>query len=433
MRHQRSALLAVIALASACATNRDTPVILVSIDTLRADHLGCYGYPLATSPSIDRFRRDAVLFEHAIAQAPSTLPSHASLLTSLVPPHHGASFARRTALPPVLLTLAEVLRARGWATAAFTDGGQLAPRFGLQQGFQTYKVLNWDRLHRILLRAAHWLDERAGEKFFLFLHTYEPHAPYDAGPEYLRHFERGYRGSLPPVVSDALLGAINRSERSLTPADLAHVVHAYDAQIRSVDEAFGHMLVYLRKRGLYERALIIVTSDHGEELGERGGVGVHSHTLFDELLRVPLLIKLPRGRAAGATVRAQVRSIDIAPTILEALGVPAPAAFEGRSLLALLDGSPARPRESFSARDRVAGFEVYALRTERWKLFGALLFDLAADPEERIDVAARFPAVVADLDQKRRHWLGLRKRPPAVPVRVDPETQARLRALGYLR
>ncbi len=172
-------------------------LVVVSVDTLRADHLGCYGYPRPTSPEIDRFRRDAALFEQAIAQAPSTLPSHASLLTSLVPQRHGASWAARRALPEEVVTLPEVLRRHGYRTAAFTGGGQMHPSNGLAQGFDLYRVTGPLPLAETVAAALPWLDEHREGPFFLFLHTYETHHPYPPDPETLALFDGGYDGPLP--------------------------------------------------------------------------------------------------------------------------------------------------------------------------------------------------------------------------------------------
>ena len=233
-------------------------VVLVSIDTLRPDHLGCYGYAKPTSPEIDRFREQAVFFRWAIAQAPSTLASHASMLTSLGLQHHGASIAANSALKPGVLTLAELLRRAGFATASFNGGGQLHKSWGLDRGFDVYESatdsstaeVGEDTMAGQVAKATAWLDRIGDRPFFLFLHTYEVHHPYTPTPERLRQMESGYSGGLPDRISIRLLEKINSGEHHLGPQDLAHIVATYDAEIASADTAFGNLLQRLRSRGL---------------------------------------------------------------------------------------------------------------------------------------------------------------------------------------
>ena len=343
--------IAVIGLASGCGGPAPTApahsVILISIDTLRADHLGCYGYPKPTTPAIDVFRRDAALFEQAIAHAPSTLPSHASMFTSLLPSHHGASVANSFGVDSEAITLTEILKAEGYATAAFNGGIQLDPIYGLDRGFDVYDAVRpsvasadllvdpVDMFDHAVDEAIHWIENieiNRRERFFLFLHTYELHHPYTPTPEALESIGADYDGSLPKDISVDLLRRINDGDVELEPGDLEHIISSYDAELRSVDTAFGRLIDFLREEDLYDDAIIVFTSDHGEEFGERGFVGWHAHTLYDELLRVPLLVKLPGAEHGGASLEPQVRGIDVAPTILAALELDAPAEFEGVSL-----------------------------------------------------------------------------------------------------
>jgi arylsulfatase A-like enzyme len=420
------------------------PFVLVSIDTLRPDHLGCYGYGRPTSPDIDAFRRDAILFRQAVAQAPSTLPSHASILTSLIPPHHGASIANNLALPLEVTTLAEVLRSDGYATASFNGGIQLDPSWGLDQGFETYvsvkpRTATAEALVDVLDRFAHevdlaerWVESHPGRPFFLFLHTYEVHHPYTPDPAEMDLFRDGYTGPLPDRITVDLIRRINDGKLEVDARDRQHVVDAYDAEIHSMDEAFGQLIRFLKAKGLYDPALIVFTSDHGEEFGEHGRLGWHSHTLFDELLRVPLLVKLPFSRLGGTRVDRQVRGIDVAPTALAALGLAAPPAFEGANALAV--GVPASPDalESFSSRDVVEPNASVALRTPVWKLYDGRLFDLTADPGETRNVAASHADVALRLRQHLRAAVAARPRPGKRVAAPDDEVRERLRALGYV-
>ena len=408
-------------------------VLLISIDTLRADRLGCYGYARPTSPSIDAFAKDAVVFRQAIAQAPSTLPSHASILTSLHPHEHQASVARKTALPPAVLTLAEVLRSEGFATAAYTGFGQLDPIYGLDQGFETYERAPSDAFLGTVEAAIAWLRRAPHRPWFLFLHTYETHHPYAAEARFLDVFDDAYDGPLPRAIDIDLLKRINRGELALGANDLQHLRNAYDAEIRSMDEAFGKLMRFLRKKGLYDDMLVILTSDHGEEFGEHGKVGWHSHTLYDELLKVPLVIKLPGSRAAGRAPESQVRSIDIAPTVLGAVGVDAPAAFRGADLVRWLDAGEAPELVAVSERDARGRTRVRSsLRTDGWKLWSPRLFDLSADPAETVDVAEKHADLARELEASLAELLS--RAPTDAPREVEPgtETIERLRALGYV-
>jgi arylsulfatase A-like enzyme len=406
-------------------------IILISFDTLRPDHLGCYGYPRATSPNLDAFRRDAVLFSQAIANAPSTLPSHASILTSLIPHHHGASISRGTALGPDIVTLAEVLRDRGFATAAFHDGAQLAAVWGLDQGFDVYSAPEPRRRFSAQVGAAlSWLESHRREPFFLFLHTYEVHRPYNPPPRFRAALGVAH---LPTEAEDPsiarLVHEVHEGRRSAAPGDVELVVGLYDAAIRSADDTFGQLVRWLKANGLYDESLVVVTSDHGEEFAEHGQIAWHSHTLYDELLRVVLLVKLPSSRHAGGTEGSQVRGIDVAPTVLAAAGIDPPPAFEGASLLRLLEGGPPPPQAVVAAYDSCY---LSALRVPGWKLNDRRLFDLAADPGERRNVVASYPEKARALRALKQRLIASRPIPQPAPVAPDRATLDQLRALGYL-
>jgi arylsulfatase A-like enzyme len=444
----RAFLLLLTVLTAACGLGQgpeapDTApnVVLVSVDTLRADRLGCYGREPSFTSAIDAFREDAVLFEVAIAQAPSTLSSHASLFTSLIPHHHGASMTRRSALAPDHLTLAEVLRTEGFTTAAFHGGGQLDEVFGLDQGFGVYETPGHqpdqpigeeafsDRFRPTVERALAWLEEESPSRFFLFLHTYEIHHPYTPSPEDLAAIETAYAGPLPPAISIDLLSGINGGQTPLGPEDLRHIESTYEAEIRSVDAAFAALVEGLRRLGLYDTTLIVFTSDHGEEFGEHGTVGWHSHTLYDELLRVPLLVKYPGGWHAGEKLDAQVRLLDVAPTVLGAVGVERPGVFQGANLTHFIAGGPPPSPYALSALDEGGT----SLRTREWKRIRRELYDLGEDPGETLDVADDNAGVAEKL---RRIKVELVTEGPSIgPVDapVSPELQERLEALGYVQ
>ncbi len=443
------------------AVSSPANVVIVSVDTLRADRLGCYGNPVPTSPEIDRFAGDAVIFENTIAQAPSTLPSHASLLTSLLPSHHGASYGLSTPLPEEIITTAEVLRDAGWATAAFTGGGQLAPAYGIAQGFDRYEEPRQaDTLNNTVEAAVEWLESEQPERFLLFLHTYEVHSPYTPEPEILAQLESGYEGDLPPTISNELIDRINSGEVELGQGDLEHILACYDAEIRSTDAGFGRFVAYLREAGLYDNTLIVFTSDHGEEFGEHGVVGWHSHTLYDELLRVPLLVKFPQKWAAGQSINSQVRLIDVAPTITGTLGLDPVEQFTGTDLRRVVEACTPADLAAVSQQDSDTGFRYSSLRTGEWKIYPSKLFNrdtmrgeslarraavkigalwrpfrllnLREDPGEHHDVGSANRGVRKRLRTALEERLAARPEPETLSVEIDDETEEKLKALGYI-
>lgn len=405
-------------------------IILISLDTVRPDHLGVYGYARPTSPAIDRFAATAVVFDDVVAQASATLASHASILTSRIPRHHGARFAERQALGADVPTLAGLLREAGYRTVAFTGGGQMDRRFGLDRGFDEYQETRLNQNFRETAGLGiQWLRANREERVFLFLHTYEPHHPYVARG--LPGLESDYDGPLPPVIPAELLKEISFGSREIDERDLAHIVNAYDNDLRSTDDGFHRLHRFLRRQGFLDDALVVLTSDHGEELGEHGAVGWHGHTLYEELLRVPLIVKLPGGAHAGTRVAASVRSLDIAPTILDLAGVPIPEGFQGVSLLPhLAPGVSPADLPALSELDAAPPRVSY--RQRPWKLDGPRLFDLEGDPGESRDVASTESRRLEALDRAAEEWLGRRPPPPAERVELEDSTLEQLRALGYI-
>jgi arylsulfatase A-like enzyme len=425
---------------------RNIDVILVSIDTLRADHVGAYGYPRPTTPSIDAFSRDAILFENAVVQTTSTLASHASIFTSLLPLHHGASVSLQGKLATSSSPIAEVLRSNGYRTASFNGGVQLDAAYGLDRGFDVYESAQArtakadllagpeNRTIAIVRKALAWLNADPSP-FFLFVHSYEIHHPYTPDPEHLSLFERGYDGPLPDSISVELLEAINYREQRISTADWKHIINAYDAELRSADAAFGDLLAGLKERGLYHDSLIILTSDHGEEFGEHGSMGWHSHTLFDEQLLVPLVVKLPHSRGAGTVVESQVRSIDIAPTILAATGIEPPKSYRGVDLHSMLrpDHRPRLP--AFSMLDWARSPIIWSIRLDGWKLYRGgqpRLYHLDDNADEVADVLASHTGRARRLHRLGNKLLDEIETPEHEPADPAEETVEQLRALGYV-
>ena len=412
-------------------------VILISIDTLRPDHLGCYGYAKDTSPSLDALCEDAVVFEQAIAHAPSTLHSHASMLTSLLPQHHQATWSAKTRIPEQALTLAEVLQESGYRTAGFTGGGQMDRVFGLDQGFDTFRQPVTPYFAGTVQEGVGWLEQDDESPFFLFLHSYEVHHPYVPRADYMALFDGEYSGSLPDEISLELINQINNGEISFDETtDLEHVLSAYDAEVRSSDDGLANLVRYLQETGLYDETLIVFTSDHGEEFGEHGTVGMHSHTLFDELLRVPLVIKFPGSEHAGVRVGHQVRSFDIPPTVVSAVGVTIPEVFSGTDLRGLLGKELVGELVAISRLDRPPhrGGKTSS-RVAGWKLIEQDLFDLSYDPGETwyahpsgegIGVAGHLKAALEEALASREPY-------PTEVVAPSDSTVDELRALGYIQ
>jgi arylsulfatase A-like enzyme len=485
------ALLVVVVAGAACRAPRDPArvnVILVSIDTLRADRLNAYGYRArTTSPEIDRLATDGVLFENHISSSPWTVPSHLSLLTSLHPTSHGvttsfqtlksriASGAEYDRLPDDVVTLAEALAATGRATAAFTGGVTLNPGIGFGQGFESYETSMFKLSSRKMAAMLSWVERRGEQPFFLFWHTFEVHAPY-LNPVFLGEAVPGDKAN---AIAHALakLGRA-RGEKSMREGRRILARHGaytreacqalYDGGVRSVDQWVGLLVSRLRERGLYDRTLIVLTSDHGEQIGEHMGRGdewtpgrgiynTHGHTLYEELVRVPLIVKLPNQRYAGRRVSAVTSAIDVMPTILEVAGAAeqAPQA-QGASLRRLWDGRSGRAASppAFSESLSLAR-EKKSVRTDRYKYIisidettvrargrdyipdsptGPELYDLSSDPGERHNLLAgqgKLPPVAVALDRALRRAAS--RRGQAAKGGLDAEALEDLRALGYIQ
>ena len=428
MKILRALLLVGLALALACARKPGrasaappgTPVVLISIDTLRADHLPAYGYSGVATPAIDALRSDAILFADASSPCPLTLPAHASILTGLVPPAHGVrnnlGYALDAAAHP---TIARWLKARGYATGAAVSAYVLAGKTGLADSFDVYDdaiatpenpgaagVLS--QVQRpggeTERRALEWLGGKgpaspASKPFFLFLHLYEPHSPYE-----------------PPE-----------------PFKTRYAAAPYDGEIAAADAIVGHFVGELKRRGLYDRSIVVLLSDHGEGLGQHGEKE-HGIFLYREALHVPLLIKLPSSARAGETVKEPVTLVDLVPTLGRLLGVPPPPGADGRPMLhgdAPLEAQRRLYAETFYPRIHLGWSPLRSIWDGRHDFIDSSkpeLYDLASDPQEARNVFS--PEAPAAREGKRLlEKVGEAFAPPAA---ASPEDVKKLAALGYL-
>ena len=423
-------------------------VLLVSIDTLRADHLGCYGYQRPTSPTLDRLASEGVAFTDVSAPSPWTRPSHASLLTGLYPSRHGVKTPAH-GLDAAVATLAAAFAAAGYDTKAIVNSEHLGERFGLLRGFASYDYVSewsrWPPWRRHIVDSADAITDRAlrdlaaagGERpLFLFLHYYDPHSDYAPSADYARLFVRPYAGPLDGGTEQLL--EIQRTERPLRPEDRDHLVDLYDAEIRQLDAQLARLFAFLDERGLARSTVVAVTSDHGEEFLDHGSV-LHGHTLYQELLAVPLILRGP-GIAAGRRVSSVASLVDVMPTLLSLAGVPLSSAVDGLDLSGQwLPDAPELPdRAVFAEADsKNAEPDVKRMvRRGRWKLCydrlekTSRLYDLAADPSEQIDRSASDAQVAGDLSARLEQFVRGERR-VAEPIVVPPAARQRLRSLGY--
>ena len=324
MSRRRPRWLGLVLLLAGAACGRDPrpDVFLIVLDTVRADHLGAYGYGRDTSPVLDALAREAVLYRTAIAAGTWTPPSHASLLTGLLPSVHGVERVDEGvgsgvhALNPEIDTLAERLQAAGWGTAAFVgNSGFLAPVFGLAQGFEKYRLHGLGSVDDLVPVVVGWLERQGDRPLFVFLNVIDAHAPYEPPAPY----DRMFPGWLDPPPPPHPQEEIYAQGGAPTPAQIAHYVGRYDGEIRHVDDRLGELFAALRRLGRYDDALIVVTSDHGELFGEGGRWG-HGGDPVLELVHVPLIVKYPQRSRVGVETQ-PVSLVDVPATILATLGM----------------------------------------------------------------------------------------------------------------
>jgi len=395
-------------------------LVIVTLDTTRADRIGAYGSHEVETPTIDRLASEGVLFEQAVSAAPLTLPAHSSLFTGKFPPEHGVRDNGGFFLGPDQVTLAEVLKGRGYRTGGFVAAYVLASKWGINQGFDTYfddfdlsqvRAVSLSAIQRpaneVLDKALPWIEQSSSAPFFAWIHLYDPHAPYRP-PE---PFATKYKG------------------------------HPYNGEIAFADSQIARLISTLQARGLYDRTVIVVMGDHGESLGDHGE-SAHGFFVYNSVTHVPLVIRAPFTGIGHRRIADPVRSVDIMPTMLDLLDAPAASGISGTSLVPLMTGAKAELgldaySEAMYPLHHYGWSDLHALRSGRYKVIDAPrpeLYDVDRDPNETTNLFTDRQALGDRMiAQLRTLESGFTKVVAAMPAAdVDPEARERLAALGYV-
>ncbi len=435
--------------------------VLILLDTVRADRLSCYGNDRETSPALSRLAEQGVLFEKTVAFAPWTLPSMVNVFT--------ANRVDSSTFGKTLnYSLVESLARAGIATAGITEGGFVSSQLGFNRGFSKYVDEGGDvevqadgrsmlmnmadpegRIEETFRQAKEWLAAHRDEKFFLYIHTYEAHTPYTR-TTFCNGLDPGNVGE---TFTLDKLDLLQSGKLSLDETDTSYLEALYDGGILKCDEQVGEFLAYLGEIGLSDRTMVVVTSDHGEELGDHypSFSGEHGHSLHDELLLVPLIIHDPTGSCRGKRIESQVRLMDVMPTVLDALGVTPGRPMAGKSLRPLMTGDEDRGRAAIGGVTKAGPQRVFA----RWLGYKSIwvvgppsgahpldpppppvaLYDLRADPGERTDISGKSPDIVAKMKQvlSGMEWTKDEQGRFSLPEEMDEAFRRRLESLGYIR
>jgi arylsulfatase A-like enzyme len=406
-------------------THRPLNIVLVTADTLRADRLPIYGYDKVETPNLERMAASGVVFEQASTVVPLTLPAHSSMFTGTFPMHHGVRDNGGYYLGQDQVTLAETLKENGYQTGGFVSAFVLDSRWGLNQGFDRYfddfdlnkfENVGLDTVQRrgneVLREALQWMDGVKDDRFFAWLHFYDVHTPYEPPEPYLSRY-KGYPGA------------------------------RYDGEIAYLDSLMGELFDWLETADLDDDTLVIFIGDHGESLGQHQET-THGFFIYDATMHVPFLLKAPyRHISPGRRIAAQVRNVDLMPTILELVAVEPPETIQGTSLVPLLEGETEdlglfAYSESFYPRHHYGWSELKSIRNGKLQFIDAPrpeLFDIEADPQQTKNLAMQRAATIAELKTALDEMVarfgveGIDEKAPETP---DADTQAQLAALGYL-
>jgi arylsulfatase A-like enzyme len=429
---------------------RGSKVVLVVLDAARADRFGAYGYGRATTPEVDRIASEGVVFERAYTPAVYTLGAMSSLWTSQYPDRHHAEVSYADRLPADRLTLSQVLGARGVHTAGFVANLMAGRLLGFDRGFSEFHEVHGlfpelgsraESFRRVL---PQWFQAHRDRPFFAYVHFREPHFPYDPPPPFNTRFGPDGPLDVGQRRDKAWYTDLNQGRVVPTPEQVEHLRRLYDGNLAYVDREVGELRRALEAAGLWDRTVILIMADHGEQLYEQGYVS-HSAQVYEQSVRIPLIVRLPAGRGPrGVRLSGLVDLLDVAPTVLDVFGGsadgPAAREFQGRSLLDVMTGGPGK---SATLSRTVWDRPVYALRDARYKLVHdtrtgqGRLFDLPADPAEQRDVSAAQPLRAAWYRQSLLQWLGrlgegsARAAPTQGAQALTPEQCANLKSLGY--
>jgi arylsulfatase A-like enzyme/Tfp pilus assembly protein PilF len=401
----------------------DLNILIITLDTTRADHLGCYGYSGVRTPNMDRLAEEGILFKNATCQTPLTLPSHASIFTGTYPFFHGVK-DNGFYLEDNRITLAEVVKEHGWTTSAFIGAFVLDSRWGLDQGFDyyydnfdftKYKTISLDSVQReggkVTEAFFDWLEKNHQQKFLSWIHLYDPHTPYDPPEPYKTQYSNSYWT-------------------------------LYDGEIAYVDFLIGEILEKLKEKNILKKTLIVIVGDHGESLGQHGE-NSHGFFIYDVCIQVPLIIYFPSFKLEGKQIASQVETVDIMPTLLQVLNLPVPPDVQGKMLIQMIIGEKVREEyfaysESYYPLYHYGWSELKSLRSNRYKYIKAPrpeLYDIINDPNEQNNIYKQKLTIAKDFQEK---LLSLEKAGSAEgieekrPKKLDDETQEKLMALGYI-
>lgn len=421
-------------------------VLLVILDAGRAQSFGAYGYGRPTTPEIDRIAAEGVVFERVTTPAVYTLGAMSSLWTSQYPDRHHSEVSFSARLPKDRLTLAELLSAQGVHTAGFVANAVAGKGFGFDRGFaEFHEVFRTLGSRGDVFRQAlpPWLAANRDRRFFAYLHFREPHFPYDPEPPFDTKF--GPDGPIPKAArrDAAFFTDVNQGRRQFSEAERKHLVRLFDGNLAFADHEIGALRQAMEKEGAWDRTVVIVAADHGEELFERGWIGHNVH-LYEPSVHIPLIVRFPRGAGpAGKRVAALADLLDVAPTIADILGARGQGGsdreFQGRSLLPVIEGAPGKPavlsrtvwdRPRYALRDERYKYLYYTQTGEEW------LYDLEADPGETRDLAPSEPLRAAYYRQALHAWtLQLARRGPSggEQAELSPDQCENLKALGYVQ
>ena len=407
-------------------------VILISLDTLRADRVGCYGYPRPVSPTIDSLATRGVRFANTIALSSWTLPSHMTIFTGLFPSTHGVTLPVHK-LSPKIETLTQVFQKNGYRTYANTEGAFVDSQYGFDRGFENYDTRR-KTFNETIEQAKAWiLNKPEEELYFMFLHTFDIHCPYDPPEKYSSMFQQ--RPSEDHIDTREKCGNPEYNQMDLTPGQVKYLSDKYDAGIRFADDCLKSFITFLEERNAFKDTILVILSDHGEEFKEHGQIG-HERTLYIESLIVPFIIVAPTLNPKVVLERVSLETV--MPTILEMTGISCPPV-QGTSLLQQMGQSQTEPVEkpAFSELDRhvrlrsvIKGTNHLLVNMDNNK---KELYDISKDSREQVNIIDSKPELVSELKTLLRGYLkDVKSRHQPEYINLSPEQKRVLRSLGYI-